>query len=146
MMSVVHVERPPTAITTLHTLQPFQCPLDTLPMRCVASAMQGHCHNSRVVNIRVVRIGVLKGPATRAQIWPSFTPVGGAVKHLPLSKPAACVSSSGLLRIATDLEHGVDGQCRVPNWRQTGLAIDLILTLHQEPVDSLTAILALRMT
>ena len=88
-MRVLRLERAPAAVGRLHADDPFACPRDRLGMRRIAVAMQQHADHRRVVDIRVVRIGVLERPPARPQPGPAHRPVADHVQDLPLAQPGA---------------------------------------------------------
>ena len=86
IFEIVDIERGPTAIAALHALDPLAAASD----RCVvfmalASAPRAiHCHHHHrgVVEIGIVGIVVLEGPAAGANLWPLDGPIALEIEHL----------------------------------------------------------------
>ena len=88
-MRVLRLERAPATVGRLHADDPFARPLDRLEMRQIAIAMQQHADDGGVIDIGVMRIGILECPAARPQSWPTHRPVADHIQDLPLAQPRA---------------------------------------------------------
>src|SRR5260221_181749 len=84
IFEIVDVEGGPAAIATLHTLDPFAAAGDRnivfLALAGAPGAIHGHHHHGGVVEVRVIGIVVLKGPAAGANLRPLHGPVAFDIK------------------------------------------------------------------
>ena len=124
-MRVVGVERAPAAVAALHADDPFgaraRSPRGSgrRSKRSSASADRGG-----VVEIGIMRVGVLERPAARPQIR-AAAPPSRRRRRAPAS-PASQSSARGATPVeprVADLHQRMAGERRIPHRRQAGLAI-----------------------
>src|SRR4029453_8922539 len=91
---IVGVEGGEAAILALHAGDPFLRTADCLAEFAAVSLRQTrcgaiHCHgdDSRIVDIGVVGIGILKGPSAGANVGSLCSPVSDQIEYLQWSEP-----------------------------------------------------------
>ena len=146
---VVGIERAPSAVLALHPHDPFPGPGDRaaevgLGIRAL-HAIHRHHHDRGIIDVRVVRIGVLKRPAAGTDIGPPRDPIAFDVEDLPGHQPFKTFAGVRRRVLATDLEQGMADEAGVPDRRDARLAIGLVLVHDQQLLDRLAGDGALRM-
>src|SRR6516162_1007901 len=91
-MRVVGVEGGPSAVLALQTGNPLAPAADrgavVLPIAGkIGCPIERHDYNGRIVEIGIVRIGVLERPAPRPDVWTLGSPIPLRIKHLPWLQP-----------------------------------------------------------
>ena len=88
---VVGVERAPGAVLALHADDPFARARDrgvvVLAAGQVLHAVHRHGDDGGVVDVGIMRVGVLEGPAARADVGPPRDPVAADVEDLLRHQP-----------------------------------------------------------
>ncbi len=88
---VVGVEGAPGTILALHPQNPFagarQRSIEVPPPGQILQPIHRHGDDGGVIDVRIVRIGVLKGPAAGTKIGPSRDPVAAHVEDLFRGEP-----------------------------------------------------------
>ncbi len=99
------------------------------------AAIHGHDHRGCIIQIGIMGVGVLKGPAPGPHIWALIGPVAHHIEHLQGLQPfeSGQRAIDGLGR--AHLHQRVADQRRVPDRRETGLAIDLVFLHDQQLFD-----------
>src|SRR5260370_7470288 len=87
IIDVVRVEGAPAAVPALHALDPLGGAINRGTVAYGVVAMHGERHHRAVVDIRIMRVGVLEGPAARPHIGAPLRPVALDVEDLPLGEP-----------------------------------------------------------
>src|SRR5262245_673309 len=86
VIDIVYVESRPPPVTALQALDPFHAALDGVviarPRPDPAGTVHRHDNDGRVIEIRIVRIGILKSPAARPDLWAPETPIADNIEHL----------------------------------------------------------------
>ena len=98
-------------------------------------AIHRHHHDRGVVEVGIIGIVVLEGPAAGAHVRPLHRPVALDVQHLPRLQPVEALLGRRQRLLAAGLEQRMTGQRGVPHRRDAGLAIGLVLADHQQPVE-----------
>src|SRR5207253_4184914 len=81
---------------------------------------------SGVVEIRIVRVGVLECPASRPQPGPGRSPVADRIEHLLVGEPVDRAANGRGEPPVADLHQRVAGQSAVPYRREAGLRVALL--------------------
>src|SRR5262245_2221529 len=86
IVDIVYVESRPSPVAALHALDPFHAALDGMiiarPRPDPAGTVHRHDNDGRVIEIRIMRIGILKSPAARPHLRAPDTPVANNIEHL----------------------------------------------------------------
>ena len=87
-MRVVDIERGEPAVRALHADEPVQRPGQRFPVALgLARPVHGPGDHRRVVEVRIVTIGELKGPTAARQTRALDLPVAGLIEQLLLLQP-----------------------------------------------------------
>src|SRR5208282_380552 len=120
-------ESGPRAALTLQSLDPFARARDRLGMSVGARAqappiraVHRHRHYGGVVEVGIMRVGVLEGPAARPNIRTSRGPIALHVEDLERLEPIERPYRGGP-RVAARLHQRVSGERGVPDRRQARL-------------------------
>ena len=136
---VIRIERAPSAVFALHPQNPFACHGNRrteVALRVQAlRAIHRHHHHRRVVDIGIVRIGVLEGPAAGPDIGPPRDPIAFDIEDLLRRQPLQTFAHLRYGLIAAALEQAVTGERRIPNRRNARLAIGLVLVHDEKLLD-----------
>ena len=123
---VVGIERAPGAVLALHADDPFPRPGDRAAEVGLGAqalhAIHRHHHHGGVVDVRIVRIGVLERPAAGADIGPPRDPVAFDIQDL-LAAPAIrgpCAPASAPGRRPLRARHGRRARCPRSAIRKAG--------------------------
>src|SRR4029077_10081958 len=86
VVGVVDVESRPAAVAVLHALYPFNATIDGLVVTRTGSSPPGaiHCHDDDggIVEIWIMWIGILEGPAARAHLRAPVRPISSNINDL----------------------------------------------------------------
>src|SRR5215813_10822275 len=117
VIGVVGVESCPPAIAAQQALDPLARTCDcgvVFPGRLsLAYTVQRHGYDGGVVEVRIVRISVLKSPAAGANIGTPCCPIALHVEHLLRQKPLQATTNTGGGDVASRFQQGVAGQSGV---------------------------------
>ena len=145
MIGVVGVESGPCAVSALQSLDPFARARDRLGMSvrgaahaAAIGAVHRHRHHGGVVGVGIMRVGVLERPAARPDVRTPGGPVALDVEDLERLEPVERRPHRLGAGVAAGFEQRVGGERGVPDRRQAGLAIGLVLADDEEPLDRLT--------
>src|ERR1700737_1326640 len=90
-MCVFGFESSPPAITTLHADHPFGSASHRIAIIDFgihgARAMHGYCHHRRIVDIGVMRIGILESPTARSPVRTAYDPLAAGGEDLQRTQP-----------------------------------------------------------
>ncbi len=140
IFEIVDVEGGPAAIAALHALDPFAAAGDRdiifRALRGAPRAIHRHHHDGGVVEVGIIGVVVLEGPAAGANIRPLHRPVALDVQHLLRQQPVQPLFRRRQRLLAAGFDQGMTGQRGVPHRRNAGLAIGLVLADHQKLVDA----------
>ncbi len=133
---VVGVERAPGAVLALHADDPFarrrdrgaKVALRREPLR----AFHRHHHHGGIVGIGIMRIGVLERPAAGLEIGAPRDPVTLHIEDLLGRQPVEALAGRVDSALAADLQQGVAGEPGVPDRRDAGLAVGVMLVHREE--------------
>ena len=135
VVNVVDVERRPTAVAALQTFDPFDGTFNSLVVAVAGSrpACAIHCHNDHrgIIEIRIVRVGILKCPTARPHVRAPGGPVSGNIENLARQQPVETAQSTGTGFVVTDFEQRVASEAGVPYRRNAGLAVGLIAANYE---------------
>ena len=84
VIGVVGIEGAPAAVAALHAHDPFRGSVDGAAIAGAVEAVERHRHHGGVVDIGIMRVGVLEGPAAGPHTRPPRRPVADDVEHLAL--------------------------------------------------------------
>ena len=139
VVAVVSVESAPGAVAALQAVDPLppaaDCVFEFLLTARACRPIHRHNHDGRIVEIGIVRIGILKGPAARTHIWTLLDPIAFYVEDLQWQKPIETLIGFLDRAFVANFEQGMGGKSGVPHRRQAGLAIGFVLLDHQELFD-----------
>ena len=87
VIGIVGIEGAPAAIFALQPVDPFGAARDGLAVICAGvdlpgGAVQGHHHHGGIVQIGVMVVAILEGPAAGAHIGLLVGPVAFDIQHL----------------------------------------------------------------
>ena len=146
---VVGIEGAPGAVLALHADDPFASAGDRIAIVGTAGqvlhAIHRHRDDGGIVDIGIVRVGVLEGPAAGADIGPPCDPVAADIEHLLRHQPIEATLDLRDRVLAADLQQSVAGEPGIPDRRDAGLAIRLVLVHGQKLLDRLARDGAMRM-
>src|SRR5262245_59270340 len=104
VINIVDIERGPAAIAALQAPHPFDSARNGLviPPACPNPAGTVHRHDDHgcIVEIGIMRIGILEGPTTWPHQWTADTPVSDDVEYLTRQQPIERLHHAGS-RLAT---------------------------------------------
>ena len=98
-------------------------------------AIHRHHHHRGVVDVGIMRIGVLERPAARAHVRPPRDPIALDVEHLIGPQPFEPLHDPPHRLLVAGLQQRVAGEPGVPDRRHAGLAIGLVRMHGQELLD-----------
>ena len=90
-------------------------------------AIHRHHDHGGVVDVGIMRVGVLERPAAGPHVRPPRHPVALDVEHLQRHQPIEALARLRDRALAADLEQRVAGERGVPHRRHAGLAIGLVV-------------------
>src|SRR5262245_40449360 len=102
------------------------------PPRC---PIHSHDDDGGIVEIWVMRIGILERPAAWTHARAAGRPVADSIKDLPGLQPFETAPRAFHGSWYADLEKCVRGERRIPHRRHARLAIRLVLLDHQKLVE-----------
>src|SRR5512135_2378213 len=86
VVDVIDVERRPATVAALQAFHPLDATLDGLVVTTGSFNPAGsiHCHDNHgsVVEVRIMRVGILEGPTPRSYMRTPGGPVSDGIKHL----------------------------------------------------------------
>ena len=142
MIGVVGVERRPGAVRALQPDDPFARAGDRFrvallirPGDLAVGAVHRHRHDRRVVEIGIMRIGVLERPASRPGVRPLRRPVADDVEDLQGLQPLESSARPTPALVVAGFEQRMHGERRVPHRRQARLAIGLVVPDDEQLVE-----------
>ena len=122
---VVGIERAPGAVPALHAVDPFLGAGDrraeiAARICAVLRAVHRHHHHRGVVDIGIVRIGVLERPAARPHVRPPRDPVALHVQNLLGHQPVQRLAGLRQRAFVTGFQERVAGEPGIPDRRDAG--------------------------
>ncbi len=138
---VVDVEGAPTSVRALHPQHPLGPAVDRHPARVrlgMTHPAQRQRHHGGVVDVRVVVVGELEGPAPGGQLGAAQGPVTRA-QHLLGQQPVCGPHQRRILGRHAGVEQRDHGQRGVPHRRLARLEPTGSILLDDEPLDPLQA-------
>ena len=118
VLVVIRIERAPAAIVTLQAFDPFAGAGYGLIVRAAAPArrpVHRHDNNCGIVEVRVIVVVVLEGPAAWPDIGALVGPVPCDIEHLPRPQPVERAVGAFHRRFAADFQHGMGGKRGIPD-------------------------------
>ena len=121
LVIVVGVEGAPAAILALQADHPLAAPADRLSkarrIRFAATGrpVHGHHHDGRIIQVRIVRIGVLERPPAGPHPRAPFGPVTFNIHHLQRLQPLQPLARLFHRFFPAHFQEGMAGQRRVPD-------------------------------
>src|SRR5262245_29370031 len=116
---VISIEGRPSAAAALQPENPLapalDCGLESTVAEILLHAVHCHDHNGGVVQIRIMRVRVMKCPATWARIGATNSPVPGDIKHLELLQPCQPGIRATDRGSGASLEECMACECGVPD-------------------------------
>ncbi len=97
--------------------------------------MHRHRHDRCVVDIGIVVVGILEGPAAGPEPGPGIRPVAVDVQHLLVGEPVHRLLDRWILAVDAGLQQGMGDERRIPDGRDAGLAIGLVVAQHEQLFD-----------
>ncbi len=134
-MHVVGVERAPPAVAALHAEDPFLGAVDRLAVAGPVEAVERQGNRGGVVEIGVMRVGVLERPAARPQPGTGRGPVADRVEHLLVGEPVDRAADRRRKPRVADLHQRVAGERAVPHRREAGLAVAVLAVEDEQLAD-----------
>src|SRR6478752_5009896 len=106
-------------------------PLDTTIHRAVeagacsqaAGPVHGHDHDCRVIEIWIVRIGILARPSAGPNVRAPDSPISCNIDHLPRHQPVQSADGGLASLIVASFKECMTGETRVPYRRYARLAV-----------------------
>src|SRR6185437_10111693 len=98
IISIIGIESRKAAIAGLHAGKPLCRPFYTFAISVWISLMQGPCHSSGVIQIRVMRISVLESPTPACQAWMILLPISRCIEYLVGNQPIKSLSDGSLIK------------------------------------------------
>ena len=139
LVIVVGIEGAPGAILALHADDPLAGARNGVAIkrliRNAVGAIHRHHHHRGVVDIGIVGVGVLEGPAARPQTRAPVDPIALEVQDLKRFEPTQSARHPLVRRIGTDVHKGVAHQPGIPDRRYAGLAVGLVSLDDQKLFD-----------
>src|SRR5262249_7972232 len=132
VMRVVGIEGAPTAIAALHADDPLGCALDRRPIALAVAAIERHDNDRGVVEIGIMRVLILEGPAAGADAGALLRPATDGREPLLADKPVEALPRRALRLRRAGFEQGMRDKRRVPDRREAGLAVGALWILEHE--------------
>ncbi len=139
VFKIVGIERRKAAVAALHALDPLAAARDRLVVFIAAIVaaypVHRHDHDSGIIEIGIVGVGVLERPSARPHVRTFHGPVTLENELLLRKQPVEALAGVVQRLRPAGLEQRVTGQRGIPDRRYAGLAVGLILSDHQKPVE-----------
>src|SRR5438067_3612801 len=98
----------------------------------ILRAVHRQRNDGGVVDVRVMCIVVLEGPSAGSHVRTRLRPIALYVQDLPGLEPFEALVDFRQRLLAAGFEQRVADKARVPDWRETGLAIGLAFSDDQQ--------------
>ena len=132
---VVGIEGAPAAVATLQAADPFTPAVDRrlepLVAKTALRPVHRHDHDGGVIEVGVMRVGILERPSAGTHVRPVGDPVAGQVEHLQGLQPVQSGSGAFDRWLGANLEQRLAHERGVPHRRHAGLAIGFV-RLHDQ--------------
>ena len=143
VIDVVGVEGAPAAILTLQSHGPLGAARHGLVIAIARAelaprAIHGHDDDRRIVQIRIMGVAILEGPTAGTHLGAPLGPIALHLQLLQRLQPGEPTPRGGHCLLGAHLHHGVGDERGVPDRRDAGLAVGLVLADHQKLVDRAT--------
>ena len=112
-----------------------ECASGALRHAAAIGAVHRHRHHRGVVGVGIMRIGVLERPAPGPNIRTSDRPVALDVEDLERRQPVERRPHRLAASLATRFQQRMGGERGIPDRRQAGLAIGLVLADNEQLLD-----------
>ena len=97
--------------------------------------VERHDDDGGIVEIGIMRVAILEGPATGADVGPALGPVALHLELLQWQQPVEPAERRRFGFGAAGFEQRVRGERGIPHRRDTGLAIGLVILDDEQPLD-----------
>ncbi len=131
VVGVVDIEGSPAAIAALHADEPFRRAGDRFAIFRSVQPVERQCHHRSIVEIGVMRIGVLERPTAGPKPGPRHGPIAGEIGHLAAQQPFEAAPRR-FARGTSGLEQGMRSKPGVPDRGEAGLAVAASRLQHQQ--------------
>ena len=135
VISVIGVERAPAAVAALQALDPFARPRDRRRIMLPGCAIHRHDDDRGVVDVGIMRVGVLERPSARPHVRTPHRPVALDVEHLQRFQPFETLQRGAFGLGAAGFEQCMGDERGVPHRRDAGLAIGLVVMNNEQALD-----------
>ncbi len=132
VIGVVGIEGAPAAVFALQALHPFATARDGVPVirfrrNALFGAVQRHHHHGGVVEIGIIGVVVLKGPAAGTHAGLFLRPIAFHIQNLERLQPFKPARHSGIGLDRARFHQRMADQRRIPHRRDARLAIGFVV-------------------